>query len=263
VRRTVAVLGALGLGLGGCGAEEEALPAAVELRPVEAGGPVGLAAVGQVDGKVRGPLAVWGLGAGSRHRVEVGEACGPRKTASPPGEPRPEDSSAPEGVPSSEIVAGPNGVAFGRLAAPTPPGDRLSVTVFSRGGGAQGNPRVTCGEAPLRAQGLAPEPLRPRELALVGPGAAVEADVSSLIQLRDGVPLGGTQTITATAGDRVALGVRSYVPDELVLEGLGLTVQAGPGVISRFSIVVEEPGRYPIRARSAGGRPVAVLAVSR
>ncbi|HEV2753918.1 MAG TPA: hypothetical protein VGV36_08810, partial [Solirubrobacteraceae bacterium] len=136
------------------------------------------------------------------------------------------------------------------------------VMVFSRGGGAQGNPRVTCGEAPLRAAGRPPEPLGPRELALVGPGAAVDADVSGLIQVRAGASVGGGQTITATAGDRVALGVRSDVPDEVVLGGLGLTVQAGPGVISRFSVVVQEPGRYPIRARSAGRRPLAVLAVS-
>ncbi len=218
--------------------------------------------MGRTDGEVRGPLAVWGLRPGSHHRVEVGKTCPARRTASPPGAPRADAPPAPPGVSSRELVAGPNGVAFGRLSAPAPGAGRLAVTVFSRGGGAQGNPRVACGEAPLRAQGVAPQPLAPRELALVGPGAAVEADVSGLIQVRTGAPVGGAQTITATAGDRVALGVRSDVPDEVVLEGLGLTVQAGPGVISRFSVVVEEPGRYPIRARSAGMRPVAVLAVS-
>ncbi|HEV2752308.1 MAG TPA: hypothetical protein VGV36_00590, partial [Solirubrobacteraceae bacterium] len=61
MRRSAAALGALALGLLGCGGAAEAFPAAVELRPVEAGGPVGLAAVGRTDGEVRGPLAVWGL----------------------------------------------------------------------------------------------------------------------------------------------------------------------------------------------------------
>ncbi|HEV2819051.1 MAG TPA: hypothetical protein VGW11_00950 [Solirubrobacteraceae bacterium] len=234
----------VGLALGGLVNNDAVRPAAVELRPMEPGGPAGLASIGRVDGETVGPLAVWGLEPGSRHRVEVGVACGE------------------EGLPAvDELVAGPNGVAFGRMRAPVISGGTVAVTVFSAAGEADGNPRVACGQGPLEAGGVPPEPLSPAELALVGPGEAARADVSVLVQLEGGEPVGGVQEIRAAPGDVVAFGVRSDVPDQVALDGLGVTVQAGPGVISRFSVRVQEAGRYPIRAASAGDEAVGVLVV--
>jgi len=250
--RRGAILGACALGLllaglalGGLVNSDAVRPAALELRPVEPGGPAGLASVGRVEGETVGPLAVWGLEPGSRHRVEVAIACGE------------------EGLPAVDnLVAGPNGVAFGRMRAPVISGGTVAVTVFSTAGEeADGNPRVACGQGPLEAGGVPPQPLSPAELALVGPGEAASADVSGLIQLKRGEPVGGVREIRAAPDDVVALGVRSDVPDQVALDGLGVTVQAGPGVISRFSVRVTEPGRYPIRAGSAGDEAVGFVVV--
>ena len=233
-----------GLALGGLISSDAVRPAAVELHPVQPGGPVGLASVGRVDGETVGPLAVWGLEPGSRHRVEVGVACGE------------------QGLPAlDELVAGPNGVAFGRMRAPVISGGTVAVTVFSAAREANGNPRVACGQGPLVSGGVPPEPLSPAELALVGPGESARADVSALLQLECGEPVGGVQEIRARPGDVVALGVRSDVPDQVALDGLGVTVQAGPGLTSRFSVRVPEPGRYPIRALSAGDVAVGSVVV--
>jgi len=248
-RGAILIAGALGfllagLALGGLVNSDAVRPAAVELRPVESGGPAGLASIGRVEGETVGPLAVWGLEPGSRHRVEVAVECGE------------------QGLPAvDELVAGPNGVAFGRMRAPVITGGVVAVTVYSAGGEAEGNPRVACGQGPLEAGGVPPEPLSPAELALVGPGEAASADVSALVQLEGGEPVGGVQEIRAAPDDVVALGVRSDVPDQVALDGLGVTVQAGPGVISRFSVRVDEPGRYPIRAGSADDGAVGFLVV--
>lgn len=233
-----------GLALGGLVNSDAVRPAALELRPVKPGGPAGLASVGRVEGETVGPLAVWGLEPGSRHRVEVAVAC------------------AEQGLPAvDELVAGPNGVAFGRIRAPVISGGTVAVTVFSAADEAAGNPRVACGQGPLEAGGVPPQPLSPAELALVGPGDAARADVSALVQLEGGEPVGGVREIRAAPDDVVALGVRSDVPDQVALDGLGVTVQAGPGVISRFSVRVQEPGRYPIRAGSADDEAVGFVVV--
>lgn len=250
-RSAVLVIGAfafvlVGLALGGLVNSDAVRPAAVELRPVEPGGPAGLASIGRVEGETRGPLAVWGLTPGSRHHVEVSTECGEEGFAATDG-----------------LVAGPDGVAFGRLRAPVISGGQVAVTLFSAGREGEGNPPVACGQGPLEAGGVPPEPLTPRELALVGPGAATDSDVSALLALRGGEPAGGVREIRAAPGDVLALEVRSDAPDVIALDGLGVTVQAGPGLISRFSVRVEEPGRYPVRAASAGDRAVGFLVVSR
>lgn len=242
----VCALGLLlaGLALGGLVRSDVVRPAAVELQPVEPGGPVGLASVGRVDGKTVGPLAVWGLEPGSRHRVEVALTCGD------------------QGLPAvDELVAGPDGVAFARMRAPVISGGRVAVTVLSAADEADGDPRVACGEGPLEAGGVPPEPLSPAEVALAVPGEPARADVSALVELEGGEPVGGRQEIRAAPGDVVALGVRSDVPDQVALDGLGVTVQAGPGVLSRFSVRVQEPGRYPIRALSAGDQAIGLVVV--
>ncbi|MDQ3769627.1 MAG: hypothetical protein M3370_09170 [Actinomycetota bacterium] len=136
-----------GLALGALVKSDAVRPAAVELRPVEPGGPVGLASVGRVEGRTVGPLAVWGLEPGSRHRVEVSLTCGER------------------GLPAvDELVAGPNGVAFARMRAPVISGATVAVTVLS----ADGNRRVACGQGPLEAGGVPPEPLSPAEVEAAG-----------------------------------------------------------------------------------------------
>lgn len=140
-----------GLALGGLVKSDAVRPAAVELHPVEPGGPAGLASVGRVDGETVGPLAVWGLEPGGRYRVEVSLRCGE------PGLPAIDD-----------LVAGPDGVAFARMRAPVISGGTVAVTVFSTDDGSDGTPRVACGQGPLEAGGVPPEPLSPEELSLTG-----------------------------------------------------------------------------------------------
>ncbi|MGI8804391.1 MAG: hypothetical protein ACR2IN_01595 [Thermoleophilaceae bacterium] len=220
-----------------------------ELLPVNPGGPVGLAHLEQDGDRVRGRIAVWGLGPGSRHLAELRTgACRP-------------DGKQTAAVVSAlpQLVADPNCVAFARVDAralnnAVEPGHYLMV--YSGPGPARANARVSCGD--LFGGGR----LTPVALASVGPGAGARSEASTIVQLRDGRPIGGPQRIEVRSGDRVALAVRSDLPDELQIGGgLGLSQQVGPGTIARFSFLAPQPGRYAVRARTAGVRPVAVLNV--
>lgn len=221
-----------------------------ELLPVNPGGPVGVARLEQEDDRVRGRMVVWGLGPGSRHLAHLsgpGAACEPER-----------NQTSRRALVLPELVAGPNGVAFARVDARVredvvEPGFYLMV--YSGPAGVRGNARVACGD--LFGGGR----LDPAALASVGPGAGARSEVSTIVQLRDGRPIGGAQRIEARSGDRVALALRSDLPDEVEIGGLGLSQQVGPETIARFSFVADRPGRFPLRARTGGGRPVAVLVV--
>ena len=221
-----------------------------ELLPVNPGGPVGLAHLERDGDRVRGRIAVWGLGPGSRHRAELrAGACRPEG-----------EQTARIVVTLPELVADPNGVAFARVdaragEAVVEPGRYLMV--YSGPGPAPANARVSCGDLFGGAQ------LRPAALAGVGPGAGARSEASTILQLRDGRPIGGPQRIEVRAGERVALAVRSDLPDEVRIGGsLGLSQQVGPGTIVRFSFLAPGPGRFEVRARTAGARPVALLDVA-
>lgn len=179
---------------------------------------------GPVGVVAEGRIVVWGLRPGSAHRLEAGGDCR-------------------RGRARGRVVADVNGTAFGRL------GGLDDEPVLVRSGDAADNAVVSCGP---RGR------LTAAELASVGPGAAARADVSGLIQLRGGRVEGGVRTLRARAGDEVALAVRADRPVELRLSGLGIAQQVGPGLVSRFSVVVERPGTY--RA-VAGGRTVGRLVV--
>lgn len=220
-----------------------------ELLPVNPGGPVGLAHLERDGDRVRGRIAVWGLGPGSRHRAEVkAGACRPEG-----------EQTATTVLALPALVADPNGVAFARVSArardnAVEPGRYLMV--YSGPGPARANARVSCGDLFGAAE------LEPSALASVGPGAGARSEASTILQLRDGRPIGGPQRIEVRTGDRVALAVRSDLPDEVeVGGGLGLSQQVGPGTIARFSFLAPQPGQYDLRARTAGERPVAVLRV--
>ena len=244
----MAVLAALALLLATAGRDE---PADFELLPINPGGPVGLAHLESDGDRVRGRIAVWGLGPGSRHRAELrAGAC------------RPEGAQTARIVRTlPELVADPNGVAFARVDARA--GEGVGVVeperylmVYSGPGPAPANARVTCGDL------FGGPELEPAALATVGPGAGARSAASTILQLRDGRPIGGPQRIAVSTGDRVALAVRSDLPDEIEIGGsVGLSQQVGPGTIARFSFLVPEPGRFEVRARTAGARPVAVLRV--
>lgn len=237
------VAGALFLATRGSG------PTDFELLPVNPGGPVGLAHLEQGDGRVRGRVAVWGLGPGSRHRVELKGpgACAPEREQTPRTE-----------LALPELVADPNGVAFARVDRRAPEGvlePGRYLMVYSGPGPARANARVSCGNL------FGGRELEPAALASVGPGAGARSEASTILQLRDGRPIGGPQRIEAPTGGRVALAIRSDLPDEIEVEGLGLTQQVGPGTIARFSFEAERPGRFELRARTAGKHPAAVLVV--
>ena len=220
-----------------------------ELLPVNPGGPVGLGHLESDGDRVRGRIAVWGLGPGSRHRAELrAGAC------------RPEGAQSATIVRTlPELVADPNGVAFARVDGRSRDGVVESgryLMVYSGPGPAPANARVACGDL------FGGPALEPAALASVGPGAAVRSQASTIVQLRDGRPIGGPQQIEVRSGDRVALAVRSDLPDEIEIGGsVGLSQQVGPGTIARFSFLVPDPGRFEVRARTAGARPVAVLRV--
>lgn len=236
------VAGALFLATRGSG------PTDFELLPLNPGGPVGLAHLEQGDGRVRGRIAVWGLGPGSRHRAEL------RAGACPGGE-----QTATPVLALRQLVADPNGVAFARVDARAGEdivGSGRYLIVYSGPGPARANARVACGDL-VGGAGLGAA-----ALASVGPGAAARSGASTILQLRDGRPIGGPQRIEAQAGDRVALAVRSDLPDEIAIGGeLGLTQQVGPETIARFSFIAPQAGRFAVRARTAGERPIAVLSV--
>ena len=255
-RRLAALTVLLGAGAGAAIAlaavSSRADRADFELIPINPGGPVGLAHLEQDGKRLRGRIAVWGLGPGSRHLAHL---SGPGASC------RPEARQVRRrAVVLPELVADPNGVAFARVSATAPedvvrPGYYLMV--YSGPRSVRGNARVACGDV------FGGGRIAPAALASVGPGAGLRAQVSTLIQLRNGRPIGGPQQIVARAGDRVAIGVRSGLPDELEVGGLGLTHQVGPGTIARFSLVAPPPGRYPLRARTGGSEPVATLFVRR
>ncbi len=207
-------------------------PATIELRPVEPGGPAGVAALTADDGRRRGPLVAYGFTPGSRHRVEASPRCGAA------------------GRPVAELVADPNGAALARLDLPDA-ADTRALTI--RSGPQAESSRVACG-------GPGTPPLRPRDVALTGPGAGARAQTSALLRLRDGRPVPAVGPLRARAGDTVALAVRADRPDEVAIVGLGLVQQVGPGAIARFAVRVRRPGRYPVRSRLGG--EVAVLEVS-
>lgn len=222
-------------------------PTDFELQPLNPGGPVGLAHLEQDGDRVRGRVAVWGLGPGSRHRVEL------RAGACPGGE-----RAASAVVTLPQLVADPNGVAFARVSARAEENVLEAgryLMVYSGPGDPAANARVSCGD--LFGGGE----LEPEALGGVGPGAAARSEASTILQLRDGRPIGGPQQIEARAGDRVALAIRSDLPDEVEIGGLGLSQQVGPGTIARFSLVVPRPGRFEVRALTGGERPIAVLRV--
>ncbi|MDP9384804.1 MAG: hypothetical protein M3P50_06170, partial [Actinomycetota bacterium] len=72
---------------------------------------------------------------------------------------------------------------------------------------------------------------------------------------------GGVQLIRARRGQRVALALRADEPDELRLDGYGLTVQVGPGTIARLSFVARRAGSFDLRGATSGPRPAARLIV--
>jgi hypothetical protein len=221
-----------------------------ELLPLNPGGPVGVAQLQQEDDRLEGRIVVWGLGPGSRHLVHL---RGPGAACRPEGAQR-----APRALALPELVADPNGVAFARVRARAEddvvePGHLLMV--FAGPGAARANTRVACGD--LFDGGA----IGAAALASVGPGAGARAEVSTIIQLRGGRPIGGPQRIAARAGERVALAIRSDLPDEVTIAGLGLTNQVGPETIARFSFVPARPGRFELRARIAPDEPVAILDV--
>lgn len=159
-----------------------------ELLPVNPGGPVGVAQLEQEDDRLSGRIAVWGLGPGSRHLAVVsgpGAACVPESEQTPR-----------RALVLPELVADPNGVAFARVDARAredvvEPG--YYVMVYSGPASARPNTRVACGD--LFGGGR----LDPAQLASVGPGAGARAEASTILQLRNGHPIGGAQRIEARA----------------------------------------------------------------
>jgi len=221
-----------------------------ELLSVNPGGPIGVAHLEQDGNRLRGRVVVWGLGPGSRHLAHL---SGPSAACRPQAR-----QIRRRALILPELVADPNGVAFAGLDVRVSedvvePGYYLMV--YSGPRSAVGNARVACGD--LVGGGA----IAPAALATTGPGAGARSQASTIVQLRDGRPIGGPQQIAARPGDRVALAVRSDLPDEIQLAGLGLTQQVGPGTIARFSVVAPRPGRYPLRARTGGSEPVATLLV--
>jgi hypothetical protein len=255
-RRRLAILAVTGvvalavLLLIAAGCDEERAPTAgLELTPVNAGGPVGLAHLEAADGRARGWLAVWGLGPGSGHRAEL---RGPEARC-----PRAEGDTL---AALPDLTADENGVAFARLDLPLG-GDALAtgnqLMVYANPRRSRGNARVACGQIGGGRR------VSTAELTALGPGSAARADVSAIVQLRGGRSVGPAQRIEARVGDRVALALRADLADELEIVGLGLTQQVGPGTIARFSFRAPRAGSFPIAGTTTGGRAVARLVIRR
>ena len=54
-------------------------------------------------------------------------------------------------------------------------------------------------------------------------------------------------SITASAGDRLSLAVKSTEPTAISIPGLGLSGYAAPGAPATFDLILYRPGRYAIR----------------
>jgi len=217
----------------------------LELVPFQPGGPAGTAFLAGSAGRLTGTVTVWGLAPGTRHFAAL---RGPGRRC---------DAQVTQPLPL--LVADENGVAFARLDLPAPPLDEVVLTVHS--GAGRRSSAVACGSAPggPRLSAAQLTQLGGRETGAPG------TDVSALLQLEDGRPVGrpggAPLPIRARRGDRVALALRADQPDELRLEGYDLTVQVGPGTIARLAFRADRAGTFAIAGRSTGG-PAATLTVT-
>lgn len=224
--------------------------AGFELIPYQPGGPAGVVFLERSGGRLTGTQVVWGLEPGSRHYTALrgpGARCGGPLAqvvrALPP------------------LVADENGVAFGRIDEPAPSqesAEGLGMTVHA--GADPRSSAVACGtqEGGGRLTAAQLSALGGRETGAPGAG------VSALVQLRRGRPIRdprSVQLIRARRGQRVALALRADEPDELRLDGYGLTVQVGPGTIARLSFVARRAGAFDLRGATSGPRPAARLVV--
>jgi len=218
--------------------------AGLELVPFQPGGPAGTAFFEVTGDRLAGTVAVWGLAPGTRHFAALrgpGRRCDTQITQ-----------------PLPPLAADENGVAFARLDLPAPRLDSFALTVHA--GADRRSSAVACGSAPGGPR------LTPAQLTQLGGRAtgAPGTEVSALLQLRDGRPIGrdgGPLAIEARRGDRVALALRADRPDELRIEGYGLAVQVGPGTIARLAFRADRAGTFAIVGRTTGGRPAATLTV--
>lgn len=222
--------------------------AGLELVPFQPGGPAGTAYLERAGDRLEGTLVVWGLAPGTRHFAALrgpGRSCTAQVTQ-----------------PLAPLVADENGVAFRRVAVPLPAGafDGLALTVHASA--ARRSSAVACGSLPGGRR------LTPAQLTQLGgrETGAPGAEVSVLLQLRAGRPIGARAgeplRIRARRGDSVALALRADEPDELRIEGYGLTVQVGPGTVARLAFRADRAGTFAVTGRTTGARPAAELAIA-
>jgi heme/copper-type cytochrome/quinol oxidase subunit 2 len=82
------------------------------------------------------------------------------------------------------------------------------------------------------------------------------------IELEDGQPIGGVETIEAESGETIEFVVSSDAPDELHVHGFEITEQVAPGEPARFRFPADIEGVYEVEAHEAGDVPVAEIQVS-
>lgn len=106
----------------------------------------------------------------------------------------------------------------------------------------------TTGQAPTAAVGNATT-----EPTLVTTTAAPPADpAATRIFVEGGRPVGGIKRMTARRGDRVAIVVRSDVPEVVHLHGYDIERPVGPGKPAQLRFVAEVTGRFELELEESG-----------
>lgn len=91
----------------------------------------------------------------------------------------------------------------------------------------------------------------PTATAPSAPEPPPDGPSATRIELRDGAPVGGVQSIEAVKGDRVRIVVTSDAPDEIHLHGYDIEREAAPGSPARFSFVADIEGIFEIESHEA------------
>lgn len=115
----------------------------------------------------------------------------------------------------------------------------------------------TTGQAPTTPAGSATTEPEPATTTTEPPPATTTAappagPAATRIFVEGGRPVGGIERITAKRGDRVAIVVRSDVPEIVHLHGYDIERPVGPGKPAQLRFVAEITGRFEIELEESG-----------
>jgi FtsP/CotA-like multicopper oxidase with cupredoxin domain len=147
-----------------------------------------------------------------------------------------------------------------RLRTTTIGGALLAAALLAGCGGGGGEtagaaPAVTSATATSEAATAPPtaQPATTEPAAGDGGGTTAERpDATATIQVRDGEPVGGTETVKVKKGDRVRIVVRVDAPQELHLHGYDLERNAVPGKPAVFAFTAKLDGIYELESHLQG-----------